>query len=65
MHTTNGNLLAAELKFGEDPETAIKFEVKEEAGVNVEVVRVITKSFVPHLELRKRPTANFVTPLRM
>ncbi len=31
------------IEFGEDPETAIKREVKEEAGVDVEVVKLLPK----------------------
>jgi len=31
------------INFGEDPETAIKREVKEEAGVDVEIVRLLPK----------------------
>ncbi len=31
------------IDFGEDPETAIKREVKEEAGVDVEIVRLLPK----------------------
>ena len=40
------------INFGENPETAIKREVKEEAGVDVEVVRLLPKvlSHIWHLE---------------
>ena len=48
------------IEFGETPEEAIKREVKEEAGVEVEVVKLLPKVFSENLKITDEKEAQII-----